>query len=71
MNLTTCDHCGQNDDHPKVQSFGGGTHHHDCLPALQKAEMVASSPEVAAIIAAAESGTHGDHLRTFIQDLNA
>lgn len=66
MFFSTCDQCGQSDDHPKVISFGGGTHHHDCLPAVQKAEMIAASPQVAAIIEQAEAGVHGDDLRTFI-----
>jgi hypothetical protein len=66
MILSTCDQCGQTDDHPKVISFGGGNHHHDCLPAVQKAEMISVSPNVALIIAQAESGVTGDALRAFI-----
>jgi len=69
MILSTCDQCGLTDDHPKVISFGGGNHHHDCLPAAQKAEMIAAEPQVALIIAQAESGVTGDALRTFIEAL--
>jgi len=61
-----CDQCGQTDTHPKVHSFGGGTHHHDCLPADAKADLGQSSDKAAAIIAAAESGVHGDDLRSHI-----
>ena len=71
MNLSTCDQCGQSDDHPKVHSFGGGTHHHDCLSVAQKADIATSSEHGAAIIAQAVSGVHGDELRTFITDLHA
>lgn len=28
---TTCDHCGQTDDHPKLH-YGVDTYHFDCLP---------------------------------------
>lgn len=66
MNLSRCDQCGQTDDHPKVHSFGGGTHHHDCLSADAKAELIASAPHAQAIIEAAESGVRGDDLRTHI-----
>ncbi|MGV8972191.1 MAG: hypothetical protein ACOH10_07700 [Rhodoglobus sp.] len=63
---STCDQCGKSDDHPKVHSFSGETHHHDCLSVAKKAEMAAGSPQVAAIIEQAEAGVHGDDLRTFI-----
>lgn len=66
MNVSRCDQCGQTDDHPKVHSFGGGTHHHDCLSADQKAELAGSSDKAAAIIEAAESGVRGDDLRAHI-----
>lgn len=71
LNKSTCDQCGSTDDHPKVHGFGGSTHHHDCLPAVQKAEMIASSPEVAQIITTCESGTKGAELRTFIAELHS
>ena len=71
MNLSTCDQCGVEDDHPKVHSSEGATHHHDCLPAAAKFAMIASSPQAAAIIEAAESGTHGDELRKLIVDLHS
>jgi recombinational DNA repair protein (RecF pathway) len=71
VNLSRCDQCGQTDDHPKVHSFSGGTHHHDCLSADAKAELAGSSPEAAAIVAQAESGVHGAELRTFIAELHA
>jgi hypothetical protein len=70
MNISRCDFCGQTDDHPKVHGFNGSTHHHDCLSADQKAELAASSDKAAAIIAAAESGVHGDELRAHIFDLH-
>ena len=66
MNVSRCDFCGQSDDHPKVHSFGGGTHHHDCLSVDQKAELAASSSQAAGIIEAAESGVRGDDLRAHI-----
>jgi hypothetical protein len=68
--VTRCDQCGQSDDHPKVHSFEGGTWHHDCLSADRKADLIASAPHAAAIIAAAESGTRGDDLRAHILDLH-
>lgn len=71
LNQSTCDQCGLTDDHPKVHSFGGGTHHHDCLPAAQKAEMIASSPKVAEIINTCESGVKGSDLRAFIEELHS
>jgi hypothetical protein len=70
VNVSRCDFCGKSDDHPKVHGFSGSTHHHDCLSADQKAELVASAPQAAAIIAAAESGVHGDDLRAHIFDLH-
>jgi hypothetical protein len=70
MNISRCDQCGLSDDHPKVHYSGGGTRHHDCLSADQKAELIASSDKVGDIIAAAESGVHGDDLRTHILDLH-
>jgi hypothetical protein len=70
VHVSRCDFCGQSDDHPKVHFFDGRTHHHDCLSADQKAELAASSDKAAAIIAAAESGTHGDELRAHILDLH-
>lgn len=69
-NESKCDQCGQTDDHPKVHSFGGGTHHHDCLSYSAKAELIASAPQSAMIIEAAEAGTHGDSLRTLITELH-
>jgi len=70
LHVSRCDQCGQSDDHPKVHGFGGSTHHHDCLSFDQKAELIASSDKVGAIIEAAESGTHGDDLRAHILDLH-
>ena len=70
MNLSRCDQCGQTDDHPKVHNSDGATHHHDCLPADRKAELIASSDKAAVIVAAAESGVHGDELRAHIFDLH-
>jgi recombinational DNA repair protein (RecF pathway) len=70
VNVSRCDQCGQVDDHPKVHYSDGGTRHHDCLSVDQKAELAASSDKAAAIIAAAESGTHGDELRAQIFDLH-
>lgn len=65
-NTSTCDQCGQTDDHPKVQYYDGGTFHHDCLSVAAKAALAESSDQVAAIIDKAESGVHGDDLRDFI-----
>jgi recombinational DNA repair protein (RecF pathway) len=70
MNISRCDWCGQSDDHPKVHYYDGRTHHHDCLSADQKAELIASSDKVGAIITAAESGVHGDDLRAHIFSLH-
>jgi len=54
-----CDQCGQTDTHPKVHSFGGGTHHHDCLSADAKADLGQSSDKAAAIIAARPAAGSG------------
>lgn len=70
MFSSRCDQCGQTDDHPKVIGYAGTTHHHDCLSSDAKAELSASSPQAAAIIAAAESGIHGDDLRAHILALH-
>lgn len=66
-----CVQCGQTDDHPKVVAFedGDGPWHHDCLSADRRAELEASHPLAAQVIAAAHAGTHGDDLRTHILSL--
>lgn len=66
---TPCDHCGQNDDHPKLH-YGEETYHHDCTPAKVRAA-VADVPVVLEIIAAAESGIRGDDLVAKIAELHA
>ena len=71
LNVTRCQQCGQSDDHPKVIVSDGGTFHHDCVSADLRDALVASNPEVGEIIAAAQAGTHGDDLRSFILSLPA
>jgi hypothetical protein len=65
---TTCDQCGQTDDHPKVH-IGVVTKHHDCLSVAERQLVSDTSPVAEKIIEAAESGTHGDDLVSFIETL--
>lgn len=63
---TTCDHCGQTDDHPKAH-IGLVTKHHDCLSADEKRTLVESTqtkgaPKASAVIEACEGGARGDKL---------
>ena len=64
--LTTCEQCGQTDDHPKQHIMGlpSGdiTKHYDCLSVSEAAMVVGSSDKAATFIEAAKSGTHGDDL---------
>lgn len=71
---STCDHCGQHDDHPKVHHSGGQTWHHDCLPAAVKAEILGGNHSqhpllTAKIIDAADKGKRGSELREFAAKL--
>lgn len=72
---TTCEQCGQHDDHPKVHvadvSGRAVTKHHDCLSVSEKA-MVADSSEVAAgIIDACVGGLRGPDLLAHIEAVHA
>jgi hypothetical protein len=62
---TLCDHCGQEDDHPKSHWNTGKTYHFDCLPYDLRNEFVESHPLAQALVDAAHDGTHGDELRAF------
>jgi hypothetical protein len=71
--LSTCDQCGQTDDHPKVHIAGpesADTFHHDCLSAKNKALVEASSPQAAAIIEACVKGKRGAALLKHIQSVH-
>jgi hypothetical protein len=69
---TQCDHCGQNDDHPKVH-LGDITKHHDCLSVQEEnalrdsGQEKDSGPKVSAIIDAAKGGTRGEKLLKLIE----
>ena len=68
---TTCDHCGQTDDHPKANILGpeeANTFHHDCLSKRTRDLVVESSPVAAAIVEACEGGLRGDDLLAFNTD---
>jgi hypothetical protein len=65
-----CDQCGQSDDHPKHHFAGLGSYHHDCVPYDLKEQALASSDKVGKIMELAESGVHGDKLRTEIIKLH-
>jgi hypothetical protein len=58
--VTQCLQCGQADDHPKVW-VDAGPKHYDCL-AYAEREAAKTNEAVTAIIATAESGTHGPEL---------
>lgn len=64
--VSSCDQCGQSDDHPKVLVSDGGSFHHDCVNFQLKQQLVESNDKVAAIIEACEGGMKGDDLRDFI-----
>ena len=63
---TTCDQCGQTDDHPKW-SDGTVQKHHDCMSAAEKQYVSGTSDRAAEIIQACVGGLRGDELRAFIQ----
>lgn len=78
---TTCDACGQTDDHPMIHvgpfvwqkndrtSVSDPSFHFDCLPAEFEA-MLGDAPEhsvTSAAIAKARDGVHGDKLLAFIE----
>lgn len=71
---TTCDHCGQHDDHPKVH-LGAVTKHHDCLSHDEKVMVLGSSEAtpgaVAKIIEACEGGKRGEDLLKVIETVHA
>lgn len=73
---TTCEHCGQTDDHPKVH-LGQVTKHHDCLSVAEEQALCdsgqaeGSGPKASAIIKACKEGARGDKLLTLIQDPEA
>lgn len=70
---TTCEQCGQHDDHPKVH-IGVITKHHDCLSAAEEgmlrgsAQEKDSGPKASAIIDACKKGARGEDLLALIQD---
>jgi hypothetical protein len=83
LGVHPCDGCGKADNHPMIHvAFGSWqkdartfisepSFHHDCLPAQFRDMLVGPDHEIARqIIAAAESGTHGDELREFILGLD-
>ena len=75
---STCDQCGQTDDHPKVHMQGlvDGvpgiiSKHHDCLSVHEERAVVASgqapgTPKASAIIRECKAGLRGDDLLEFI-----
>ncbi len=78
--LTGCDHCGQQDDHPK-HHFGVETYHHDCAPARVVNQVTAESqvddPDIAehakralTIRKLALDGTRGEKLLARIEKLD-
>ena len=71
---STCDHCGQHDDHPKIHLFTGETWHHDCMPHAVKLDVLAGVHSqhpllTAKVIDEAEKGRHGAELREFAAKL--
>lgn len=68
---TTCDFCGQTDDHPKIHFGDGDTKHHDCLSHSEKAMVAESSDLAAKIIEACEGGKRGPELLAHIESLHA
>ena len=63
---TTCEQCGQTDDHPKAH-IGPVTKHHDCLSHSEKQMLVDSTqekgaPKASAVIDACVGGLRGDAL---------
>lgn len=66
---TTCDQCGQADDHPKVH-IGPVTKHHDCLSHAED-QMVRGSSDVAGqVIDECKGGTRGPELLARITKLH-
>lgn len=80
---TTCDACGQTDDHPVIHvgywtwqkdertTVANPTFHFDCIPPEVEAMLGIDAPEHAVTVAAIEkarSGVHGDKLLKFIED---
>lgn len=63
---TTCDGCGQTDDHPKLHTWTA-TKHHDCLTVAEREAVTASSLAVADIIDACERGLRGPELLAYIE----
>ena len=66
---TRCDHCGQEDDHPKVH-IAPVTKHHDCLSASERQMVVGSSDVAAQIVEACEGGNRGAKLLALIESLH-
>jgi hypothetical protein len=69
---STCEQCGQTDDHPKVH-IGPVTKHHDCLSHRERAMVVdgAEDPALAEdIIAACEGGKRGEKLLAHIKSVH-
>lgn len=77
---TTCDGCGQTDNHPMIHvayavwqkdertTIVEPSFHFDCLPAEYRVGLNEPQHETTLkAIAAAEDGVHGDELRKFIQ----
>ena len=66
---TTCQQCGQTDDHPKVH-IREITKHNDCLSAAERRVVISSSPVAAAIVEACEGGLRGPDLLAHIESLH-
>jgi hypothetical protein len=66
---TTCEQCGQTDDHPKVH-IGEVTKHHDCLSVSEYAMVTQSNDTAAKIIEACVSGKRGEKLLAHIESLH-
>lgn len=68
---TQCDYCGAVDNHPKSHWNTGESYHFDCLPYDKREAFVASHPLAGKLVEAAQSGVHGEQLRTFSAQLHA
>lgn len=66
---TTCDQCGQTDDHPKIH-IGDVTKHHDCLTYKEEQMVRQSSDQAATIIDACKDGKRGPELLSHIESIH-
>jgi hypothetical protein len=76
---STCEQCGQTDDHPKANIakvtpdltlLGIVSKHHDCLSASERKQLSESNPNTAKTIEACIAGKRGDKLRSHIGSLH-